>query len=341
MASFSSLLSGLGWEEEAQQEAMLQVMHFYGYFDETFPSELTSSNQIESLKAADTDLESINKKMQECLKRPAGLERAMLSDDFRLKDNPELRDALIARYDALGMIRELTPPEGEEYDAILILGSSQPSFQTRLNSLIKVMDEQHVKGMIYLLGSDRELWPIDEPIITEFLVERTGQTTTELTEYFAVNFPPEIRTVPVALTQKRQEVIKHFTDMGIKFPTEVDMMCALVDHSVVGGKPHIKVEAGKRADGSRASTDDTVIKFKEIYMGIPGKILIISGQPEALYQVEQVRKILPDTKIDIAAAAAKNGVNLLVINDSIARKVYTHLEQRKALELRVGGVEPS
>ena len=32
VASFSSLLSGLGWEEEAQQEAMLQVMHFYGYF---------------------------------------------------------------------------------------------------------------------------------------------------------------------------------------------------------------------------------------------------------------------------------------------------------------------
>ena len=176
MPSFSSLLSGLGWEAEAQQEAVLQVMHFYGCFNELLPSELLSSDKIETLKAFDTDLGSINQMMQAHLKRPAGSERAMLGDDPRFKGNVELQNALIARYDALGMIEKLTPPEGKEYDAILVLGSSQPSFQARLNLLIEVMGKHHATGTIYLLGSDRELWPIHEPIVTEFLAERTGKT---------------------------------------------------------------------------------------------------------------------------------------------------------------------
>lgn len=336
MSSFSSLLSGLGWEDGMQQEAVLQVMHFYGCFDETLPSELASANEIEALKISDIDLFSINKMMQDHLKRPIGSERQMLSDDPRLQNNSEMHDALIRLYDTLGMVRELTPPKGEEYNAILVLGSSQPNFEVRLNSLIKVIDEQHVKGTIYLLGSDRELWPIHEPIVTEFLSERTGQTAQELNQYFINFFPQEIRTIPSALNKKRYELIKHFTDMGIKFPTEADMMYALVDKSILKNHPHVKVEAGKRADGSRANTEDTIIKFRENYNGMPEKILIISAQPEALYQVEPVRKIFPFAKIDIAAEAAKKGVNPLVINDSIARKVYSRLEQQKAEELYSG-----
>jgi hypothetical protein len=239
------------------------------------------------------------------------------------------------------MIKEITPPEGENYDAILVLGSSQPSFQGRLDSLIRVMEERHVTGTIYLLGSDRELWPIHEPIVTDFLAERTGQTSEEINEYFQENFPEAIRKVPAELNKRRQEVIKHFTDRKVKFPTEADMMYALVDQSVLKDLPHVKVEAGKRPDGSRANTEDTVVKFRALYGGVPGKVLIISTQPEALYQVEPVRKILPESRIDIAAQAAKDGVNPLVINDAIARKVYSRLEQIKQQEVAVSAAGAS
>lgn len=132
--------------------------------------------------------------------------------------------------------------------------------------------------------------------------------------------------------------------MGVKFPTEADMMYALVDQSVLKDSPHVKVEAGKRPDGSRANTEDTVVKFRLIYGGVPGKVLIISTQPEALYQVEPVRKILDEAIIHheaiihIAAQAAKEGVNPLVINDAIARKVYSRLEQIKQKEAKEAAI---
>ena len=411
MTSIINILSELDWTTSTQQEAVLQVMHFYGCFndDTTLPESLLSSDGIKELKTHDMEMEEINSAMQICLKRPIGAERAMLGLDTRLINNDALYSELMQRYDALGMIQAIYPPENTVYDAILLLGSSQPSFSQRLNSLAKFESEKHISGPIYLLGSDRELWPIHEPIMARLLsnslanaipnstcmteqeinydfINRfthdvsnnpeivntlrtqaykefvgrnmptgmnyeavtnsefytnlaaiSGKTIEDITKHFTNKFLEEVRTKPAILNKVRAEIYAEFRALGAIIPTEADMMYELVDQSVLKDTPHIKIETGKRADGSRANTEDTVIKFDEYYRAANtqmdrARILVISTQPEALYQKEPVRKVLTPEKgygeIDVGAEAAKYPVNPLVINDAIARKVYSRLEQK-------------
>jgi len=350
MLTLAGTLSEFDWTESAQQESIVQIMHFYGCFQpeaEDFSQKyLLTAEEVSAVLTSEFDAKALNDVLQIKFKRPAGSERSMLTDDPRLEDDGALKDQLLALYDTIGMIQEIVPTSGTK--VTLCLGSSEPNFRSRVETLINFRERCSIDGPIYTLGSDRELWPIHEPILVPLLTMRLAEkgiaiNASDIDGYFQsmvtkYGGSDAIKHEPRILNAMRAEIYSHFTAMGVIIPTEADMMDVVVE-SGLKDTPHFKIQAGKRHDGSRANTEDTIIEFDKVYKAdhkdaTGTKILIISTQPEATYQVEPVKKILTIEKgyetVEIAAKAATNP-NPLVMNDSIARKVYSRLERMKAL----------
>ncbi len=341
MTSISSLLSELDWSTSVQQEAVLQIMHFYGCFEQDLPTHLLAVQQVEELRQKESSFNEINLLMQDKLKRPLGSERGMLEADYRLVASPELSQELLSRYEQLGMIKSIIPPLNQSYDAILLLGASQSSFTERLQILVKFFEESAGTGTIYVLSSIRKLWPLDEPMLTSMLAECVNDSIEEIHANFAQQFPKEIRNQPQKLNQKRDEVFSFFANKSINFPTESDMTAVLFDNSAIRDIAHYKLTSPEL----RATTEDTIRLFDQTFRQqhddlVGAKILVVSKQPEALYQIEPVKKVLHAEaisrgditygKIDLLAAEVNNP-NPIVINDAIARRVYSRLEQKQIL----------
>ena len=139
-----------------------------------------------------------------------------------------------------------------------------------------------------------------------------------------------IKTNPIALNKARAEIYAHFRALGIEIPTEAEMMYKIVNDSALKDSAHIKIESKKHVDGSRANTKDTIVDFELYYretypMACGLSVLVISTQPEAMYQIVPVKGVLTAAKgytIDIAAEGIRDRLHTTSANDAIARRVY-------------------
>lgn len=342
------VLAKFDWDTNEIQTAVLQIMSFYGCFEEIgFPNKFLTEEQISTLKERDYSEDELNAAMQSKLKRQEGSERAMLTDDTRLEDD-DLKDKLRTYYNQLNMLSRLPPISGKKYDAILLLGCAQGTFESRLKTLITAVTEGGIRGAIYTLGSDRALWPFHEPITSKFLTKTTGMPEEEIIDIFYATFRRQfpdfahlqnealLKAVQDSgrfndINAARRNIVKAFTDLGHTYPTEADMMAAILKESTLSDS--ISLKAMTKADGKRPTTEDTVIAFRDGYGGTPERILVVSKQPEALYQIEPTKKILKGANIDVIADEAPSGIKFSIINDAIARKVYSRLEQYRQEEI--------
>jgi hypothetical protein len=352
MITLTSTLSELDWITPVQQEAVIQIMYFFGCFTESLPDQLLTAEKIEEFKTQEIDIEQVNSLMQAHLWRPQNVERSMLGVDARLHEDNLLSIELLKRYDALNMIEEIQPPASKAYDAILLLGSTENNFEARLDSLIAIMNTRNNTGPIYVLTSNRELWPLEEPAMARLLAARTNDSEQDINGYFNDHFPKDliqndtIRTREEAiakskeLDQLRQAMYAHFRKMGVKIPTEVDMTIETIKAAGINIDTQNIIEVGRGHDGKRGNTKDTLVKFDEIYHKTHPeakniKILIVSSQPEALYQTGSAKEVLTPEKgymeIDtLAAKAPADKLNPLLFNESIAGKVYRYIQLIKA-----------
>ena len=173
--------------------------------------------------------------------------------------------------------------EGKDLPIKLILGGSQNAVKERLEYGITSSTEE-----VYLLGSDRSLWPIHEYLVSMIVAERLAavedidviKAEMIVEKTFAEIFAKaiEMRDNRASYTDKefadetnkaRVEAVEHFTDLGLVWPTEADMMVKLsesckekypdaVFKPVISAKN--KVENGV---SKRANTTDTVLKLWE------------------------------------------------------------------------------
>lgn len=343
-------LNELGWSDNSAQEAVLQIMHYTGCFTEGgLPDGLLSEGEISAKLKEEMSLSDVNKVMQLYMLRKPGAERAMLMRDARY-------DCLETYYKQLGLLDEIKPTR-KDYDAILLLGCSEPAFEERANTLKALFNASGISGPTYLLGSDRELWPVHEASLNMMILDRVSvdvdlnaekldrrlkeMLTAEvrgdapLTVENEIAYLEQVRTDPSKLNKARAEINRYIREeLKIAVPTEADMMNTVFE-TVCPDHDHTKVEAGKKSNGARANTEDTINKFLEVY---PEKeinhILVISSQPVAHYQLEVTKTSLPANGkyiVDLAARGLEEKFNAAVIHDSLARIVFTTQERKKAM----------
>lgn len=319
--NLAGVLQEYGWSDQGQHEAVIKIMELSGCFDDGGFGYKDDEFSVQHALESEFTVERLNQLMQEHMLRRLGLERSMLIS------NPILDKQLEASYRILGMIDEIIPPPDSKYDAILLLGSSQSSFEVRVRTLEKLVEGRHISGTIYCLGSNRKLWPDLEPLIEVVLSQNSGMDIEQSHQFFMTRKIPTGLN-PEDLKAARTKVYNDISDMGLKVPSEAEMMYQLINESdILKNIEHIKVEADNKPDGRRADTEDTIVKFKEIFGDAQGRdILIISDQPVALYQREPVKKVMQGANVFVAANKISK-VNSAIINDSIARMVYSKYEQ--------------
>src|SRR5579864_313743 len=80
--------------------------------------------------------------------------------------------ALIPELHTLGFFKEAAPMH-PQYDAMLLHGAAQKSVEDRIAYAKKLTNNAAFKN-IYLLGGQRELWPLHGPMAAQMAAERTG-----------------------------------------------------------------------------------------------------------------------------------------------------------------------
>lgn len=345
MAYLSDAMDFCGFNE-SQQEGLLEAI------------QLANCNvDIKDAASASEALFLFNEKLQACFIQ--GIERQQTSD--KIKD-PQVREQILAKLSFF--LEEID--EGKDVPIKLILGGNQNAVKERLEYGITSSTEE-----VYLLGSDRKLWPIHEYLVSMIVAERLAavqdidviKAEMIVEKTFAEIFAKaiEMRDNRANYTDKefadetnkaRVEAVEHFTDLGLVWPTEADMMVKLseackekypdaVFKPVISAKD--KVENGV---SKRANTTDTVLKLWEDNEGfLAGKAAsIVTEQPYTKAQEIQVRVALNGKPIEIKTMAKKansDEINVSVLLAEVAKAFYvcksldlSKLDEIKTCEVR-------
>jgi hypothetical protein len=340
----SNLQSWVLIEEAAHQikiEQKLSELQSKGLaIDHALKQELIQQDDLEV-----KELLVLNELCQKVLMRPAGTERQQLTDNDSLEQHRFLITTALAN---LGFINEIKP-KNKNPDTLLVLGASQITVTERLYYI----GEEGVKPKsIYLLGGQRPLWAVHEPVTAELVAERIyeqkenvkplsalrGQVETDFNERAA---KVTDRTNTTQINAFRDSVINYYHDVyHIKWPTELDMMIRVVEKAELQNKfriiavdtPMQPDEYGKLT--KRPITKDTINSFKENYAkqiqvgNNKISVLAVSSQPHVHYQEEVIEEILVEDEFNIEVVG--KGVDLKKykireVFDALARAIFAGL----------------
>ncbi len=336
--SYTSVVMDFCGFDELQQEAVLEAI-----------SLASCSIDVNNATSSREALFLYNDQLQACF-ITQGSERQQISD--KIKD-PQVRAQILTKLSFF--LEEIG--EGKDVSIKFILGASQATAEERLSHGITSGATEEV----YLLGSERKLWPIHELMTTSFVAERLAvvqnidivKATIIVESKFSEIFVKaiEMRDNRENYTDKeftdetnrcRAQATKHFTDLGIVWPTEADMMAKSSElyqkkYPDIMFKPVIEAK-DKLENGvwKRANTTDTARQAWEDYgneLTIQAidqdnfklKIAIVTDQPYALSQSMQVKAGLKNAPIDIkimAKGANPEKINASLLLGEVAKVIY-------------------
>lgn len=285
-------------------------------------------------ETAKEQLDSLNESLQSCFLRASGSERQQLNDKFK---DEELRATLIPLLSPF--IDSMY--SGNDIPIKMLLGSTEKG----VNERFKILALLHHTDLVYLLGGKRELWIDHEPIATKFLVERLVRTNlilqvdaeAEVKKAIDEFFPDKNN-----IQAKRSAIVKHFTDKGIIWPTESDMMAELATHyTELSDTKFILVHAPmKLNDKGQLVRPDTLDTFIQLWKDHGEDLLleakdqpsgklpmaIVTTQPYGAYQYTQAMAIFHDKPFNISVIAEgisnPKTMNIATALDSFARTIY-------------------
>lgn len=318
------------------------------------------------------DLLTINALCQKVMLRAAGTERQQLVDNDKLEEH---RDLITAALDRLGFISEIKP-QNKKPDVLLVLGASQSSFTKRILTTVQYLEEEHVKpSALYLLGGQRPLWAVHEPVTAELVAERIfeeypSEPYEEVLAKVREDFNERAKAVTDRSDSKqintfRAAVITYYqNNYNIKWPTELDMMVRISEHQGLKAKglKVIPVDTPMQADEfgkltKRPNTKDTIISFKTNYAnkivhqdGAKVSVMATSSQPNIVYQAKPIEEVLGLGGFDIEVVGKGVDPKTYKIReafDGLARSIFAGLgitlnklvalDEKKEVELRVDG----
>jgi hypothetical protein len=297
------------------------------------------------------NLLALNDVCQKKMLRPMGTERQQLADHEALEQH---RPIITKALSNLGLIDEVKP-KNKHPDALLVLGSSQPDFTQRLCVTVNYLEVEHVQpSALYLLGGQRPLWPIHEPVTVQLVAERVfeqkennkplsaihGQINTD---FNARAHSVIDRTNTTQINTFRDSIIQHYQDTyHIKWPTELDMMLKVADYKELKNKglEVIAVDTQMQPDESgqltkRPTTKDTILSFKENYAhkispinGTKISVMAISSQSSISYQSKPIEEVLgtENFKIEVVGKGVDpKNYKIREAFDALARSIYAGL----------------
>ena len=285
-------------------------------------------------------LEQLDAYVQTAFMRPKGVEQEMLTTPVFYDKH---REYILSLFNSLGYYKALEP-KFKTYDGVLILSSAEGTVRNNISYLRHLLEAQAIvnPGVIYLLASDRPLWPLHEPITATLLAksitdEELGQTSSPKIEdkiniHFRSLFTDEVqrRMDPKELVALRDQLINYYQDTyRIIWPTEAELMQRIVP-PYFSEFPVKLIVAPKAPGQTRVTADDTYVAFNKMADELEltkgpemAKLLIISHQPTLLYHYYTALSFLGKRfNLDISGVGATHQVELPVFFDSLARATY-------------------
>ena len=254
----------------------------------------------------------------------------------------------------LQMRKEKTP-QYDQYDAVLCMGAAENGVRPRIRQLAEIITNTDIKiDNIMVLGAERKLWPLKkdgdkrtfpEPILYNILAERLsvrdGKTVS----------PEEVKAYVLALDTKETAVEKLSAEVsankyfaGIKWPTETDLISAVIKENPVFDNQNVVVvntpdfPDGRRADSGR--TVEYAYKENPDIFTAGAKVLQISSQPFTRNQQRIAELNLPKgVDVDVIGEGVDEGKafdarkkDVMLGWDTIARTIYATYAKMKERE---------
>lgn len=333
---------------------LLHILELYGF------SEIESKGLLEATKQTEChieiqdnaspiqELDSLNAALQKCYLRPDNTERQQLIDTINDPDARQKLFLLLAPF-----TKEFN--DGSNIPTKLLLGASERTLTTRFQLLANYEMKGYHSSTIYLLGSDRELWidsePSTVPMLIHNLVTTKQITTSEAKEIINKATDTFFKDNTKNIYSKRAEIVKYFSDMGVTWPTEADLMYNMSisytkNYPMFEDTTFIPINAPKKLNNKgilvRADTFDTYVQlWKDYSANISttepiGKVSlsIVTSQPYAVYQKNQAIAFFHDKPVNIFVISDSindfRNLNILAALDSFARCIYASKEVVKA-----------
>jgi len=249
----------------------------------------------------------------------------------------------------LGMVRNVFPNH-VVYDVALCIGSAEKGLRPRINCLAK-MTRIPIFSIdnIMVLGSSRKLWPLrktengiefPEPTLYNLLAERLSERDGKNVPVSKIkSFVAELDTKETAVEKLAEEVSAHPYFTGISWPTEADLIKAILDERpVFKGQNVAVINAPDYPDGRRADLARTLAtaidEYSDIFNSKAG-ILAVSSQPFVRNQKQVIKQILPKgVDVDVIGEGidAFTPKQAMLCLDTLARTIYGSLAHYKAKE---------
>lgn len=324
---------------------LLQILELFGF------SEIESKDLLEVMKETQCkvvieencsfqqELEFLNDALQSCYLRLPGIERHALPDKF---NDPALKEKLIPLLSPF--TKEFN--EGLDVPHRLLLGASEKTMERRFQIIADYETKGYHSETIYLLSGARDLWIDSEPSTILMLIERLTTEKSILQDQakdiINLAYQKFILRSEEDLGTKRTNIIKYFSDMGIKWPTEADLIYKMAkSYPQLASTKFILVDAPKKLGYQgklvRPDTFDTYVQFWQDhgkYIEIlsaakPDKKLslsIITTQPYAAYQKSSAIAFFHNKPINIFAISDTiqdySKFNISLALDSFSRCIY-------------------
>jgi hypothetical protein len=324
MNHLSEILNLYGFNEIESQNLLLAL-------------DLVNCNvNIDSSFSLQQELEALDAALQTCFLRPQDTERQQLHDKFK---DEELRSQLIPLLSPFIQ----TIASGNDIPVKMLLGAAENGTKERFNILVELEKNSHHTDTIYLLGGERDLWIDYEPMASTLLVERLTahkNISKEEAELELKNAIDEFFPDKTNIATKRSAIVKHFTEQGIIWPNEADMMARLAPtYKELANTKFILVSAPmKLNDKGQLVRPDTLDTFNQFWLDHSTSILestndgtkysmsIVTTQPFGTYQQQQAISAFHSKPINIfvVAGGIKNTatMNIATAFDSFARTIY-------------------
>ncbi len=294
----------------------------------------------------------LNQMCQENMLRPKNVERLQyVPPQYVTKYLSEI----IKYLDCLQFFNAIRPKH-QKYDAMLLLGAAQESFERRVKTAIEILHNGYEVDEMYILSGSRDLWPKHEPItpilVAEFIASKARSKPLSVKEIYKKtcqiineHLPKEVfeKNTSEEVNKIRKKIVDIFESPNnyldqnnfppIKWPTEMTLGRTLVEmykiHHIIDV---FDVNTPKNAQGKRPNTQDTYIQFeKEFGKRFSNKkhkprLLLISNQPFNFYQRIIAENSLPKNKYEIDdagdSAISITPQSIAVCLDSLARAIY-------------------
>lgn len=319
---------------------LVEILNLYNFSDIESQNLLAAMELVGCPIDADNHnpLESLNEALQSCFLRPQGSERQELNDKFQ---DEELRTKLLPLLSPF--INSINT--GNDTPTKMLLGAAEKGTKERFEVLVDLENNGHHADVVYLLGGKRELWIDYEPIAAKLVVERVAETKNiskidaEEEVKQAIN---EFFSSKNNISAKRNAIVNHFTNQGITWPTEADMMEKIaLNYKELSNTKFILVNAPMKLNNKGQLTrPDTLDTFNQLWLDHGENIslhakdqpnnkfpmAIVTTQPYGTYQHQQAVSAFHNKPVNILVVASGitdfTKLNIATVFDSFARTIY-------------------